>query len=87
MAHQNQLANFHTLVFGSTPEIGFVIADMALSYGARVTISGSVQPKVDSKVKKLQSFYLSTTASNVRGFACDLGDKANPKTNLEWFLR
>lgn len=86
MAHQNRLANAHVLVFGGTSGIGYAIANMALSYGARVTISGSRQPKVDTKVDLLRSLYPNTAASNVAGFAVDLLDKENLETNLKAML-
>ncbi|EUC48732.1 hypothetical protein COCMIDRAFT_33806 [Bipolaris oryzae ATCC 44560] len=82
MAHQNRLANAHVLVFGGTSGIGFAIANMALSYGAKVTISGSSQPKVDTKVEHLRSLYPNTPATNVAGFAADLTDKANLERNI-----
>lgn len=56
---------------------------MALSNGARVTISGSGQAKVDSKVEKLRSFYPNISSTKVAGFACDLVDKENLEKNLE----
>jgi NAD(P)-dependent dehydrogenase (short-subunit alcohol dehydrogenase family) len=86
MAHQDRLANTHVLVFGGTSGIGFAIANMALSHGARVTISGSAQPKVNDKVVKLRSFYPNLPASNVDGIACDLGDKDNMEANLRKLL-
>lgn len=86
MAHQNRLANTHVLVFGGTSGIGFAIANMALSYGAKVTISGSGQPKVDSKVEYLRSLYPNIPATNVAGVAADLLDKDNIETNLEAML-
>ncbi|KAH7076526.1 hypothetical protein BKA63DRAFT_411223 [Paraphoma chrysanthemicola] len=82
MAHQNRLANAHVLIFGGTSGIGFGVANMALSNGARVTISGSAQPKVDQRVEKLRSFYPNMPASNVTGFACDLSDKENMEANI-----
>ncbi|EUC36632.1 hypothetical protein COCCADRAFT_23581 [Bipolaris zeicola 26-R-13] len=82
MAHQNRLANAHILVFGGTSGIGFAIASMALSYGAKVTISGSNQPKVDTKVDHLRSLYPNMPATNVKGFAADLTDKANLERNI-----
>ncbi len=82
MAHVNRLANTHVLVFGGTSGIGFAIANMALSYGARVTISGSGQPKVDTKVEKLRSLYPNTPSLHVAGFACDLADTENLEKNL-----
>ncbi|KAF2847856.1 NAD(P)-binding protein [Plenodomus tracheiphilus IPT5] len=86
MAHQNRLANTHVLIFGGTSGIGYAIANMALSYGARVTISGSGQPKVDAKVELLRSLYPNNSASNVSGFAVDLLDKQNLETNLRAML-
>ncbi|KAF2726609.1 NAD(P)-binding protein [Polyplosphaeria fusca] len=82
MAHPNRLQNAHVLVFGGTSGIGFAIASLVLSQGATVTISGSAQPKVDSKVALLQSYYPTLPASHVRGYACDLRDKANLESNL-----
>jgi NAD(P)-dependent dehydrogenase (short-subunit alcohol dehydrogenase family) len=86
MAHQDRLANTHILIFGGTSGIGFAVANMALSRGARVTISGSAQPKVDDKAAKLRSFYPNMPASNVAGFACDLSDKANLEASLKSLL-
>jgi NAD(P)-dependent dehydrogenase (short-subunit alcohol dehydrogenase family) len=86
MAHQNRLANAHVVVFGGTSGIGFAVANMALSNGAHVTISGSAQPKVDDKVEKLRSFYPNLPASNIAGHACDLSDKENMETNLKTVL-
>ncbi|EMD66963.1 hypothetical protein COCSADRAFT_33882 [Bipolaris sorokiniana ND90Pr] len=86
MAHQNRLANAHVLVFGGTSGVGFAIANMALSSGAKVTISGSSQPKVDAKVELLRSMYPNTPATNVAGFAADLTDKANLEKNLSAVL-
>lgn len=82
MAHQNRIKDTHVFVFGGTSGIGYAIANMALYYGARVTISGSRQPKVDSQVKQLQSLYPNLPASNVAGHACDLSDVANIEANL-----
>jgi NAD(P)-dependent dehydrogenase (short-subunit alcohol dehydrogenase family) len=86
MAHQNRLANTHVLILGGTSGIGFAVANLALSSGARVTISGSKQPKVDDKVEKLRSFYPNMSASNVAGYACDLLDKESMEANLQALL-
>lgn len=82
MAHRNRLEGTHVFVFGGTSGIGYAVANMALSNGARVTISGSAQPKVDSKVKLLQSLYPNLPPQHVAGYACDLVDTANLETNL-----
>ena len=86
MAHQNRLANTHVLVFGGTSGIGYAIANMALSSGALVTISGSGQTKVDAKVDMLRSLYPNSPASNVVGFAVDLLYKENLESNLKAML-
>jgi NAD(P)-dependent dehydrogenase (short-subunit alcohol dehydrogenase family) len=86
MAHQNRLANTSVLVFGGTSGIGFAVANMSLSHGARVTISGSAQPKIDDRVATLRSYYPNMPASNVSGFACDLSDKENLEANLKAVL-
>jgi NAD(P)-dependent dehydrogenase (short-subunit alcohol dehydrogenase family) len=86
MAHQNRLANTHVLVFGGTSGIGFAVTNMVLSHGARVTISGSKQPKTDEKVEKLRSFYPNMPASDVTGYPCDLLDKDNMEANLKDFF-
>lgn len=80
MAHPNRLHNARVLVFGGTSGIGYGVASMALSNGAIVTISGSAQPKVDAKVKELQSLYPS---AKVSGIPLDLSDTANLETNLK----
>jgi NAD(P)-dependent dehydrogenase (short-subunit alcohol dehydrogenase family) len=82
MAHTNRLKDAHVFVFGGTSGIGYAVANMALSNGARVTISGSAQPKVDTKVEKLRSLYPDLPAENVSGFACDLFDTDNLEANL-----
>ncbi|RYN86743.1 hypothetical protein AA0120_g7874 [Alternaria tenuissima] len=86
MAHQNRLANAHVLVFGGTSGIGYAVANMALSNGAFVTISGSTQAKVDTRVEMLRSLYPDYPASNVAGFAVDLLDKENLESNLKAML-
>jgi NAD(P)-dependent dehydrogenase (short-subunit alcohol dehydrogenase family) len=86
MAHQNRLANTHVLVFGGTSGIGYAVANMALASGARVTISGSGQTKVDKKVQTLRSLYPNLPASSVAGFAVDLRDKEKMESNLKAML-
>lgn len=82
MAHPNRLKDAHVFVFGGTSGIGYAVANMALSNGARVTVSGSAQPKVDTKVKQLQSLYPNLPPDRVTGYACDLLDTANLEANL-----
>lgn len=83
MAHPNRLQDVHVLVFGGTSGIGYGIASMALSNGARVTISGSNAPKLETKIAALQSTYPSLPKSHVTGFPCDLSDTDNLEANLK----
>jgi NAD(P)-dependent dehydrogenase (short-subunit alcohol dehydrogenase family) len=83
MAHVNRLNNARVLVFGGTSGIGFGVANMALSNSAYVTISGSTQAKVDSKIALLKSYYPSLPAEKLNGYAVDLADNANLEKNLE----
>ncbi|KAF2281284.1 NAD(P)-binding protein [Westerdykella ornata] len=86
MAHPNRLKNAHILVFGGTSGIGFAVASLALSNNARVTISGSTQEKVDSKVALLRSIYPSLPAERVTGYALNLADTQNLEENLKEFF-
>ncbi|KAF2018269.1 NAD(P)-binding protein, partial [Aaosphaeria arxii CBS 175.79] len=83
MAHPNRLKDARVLVFGGTSGIGFAVANMAVSNGAYVTISGSNQPKVDEKISKLRSFYPELPAERVSGIAVELLDLSNLEANLE----
>jgi NAD(P)-dependent dehydrogenase (short-subunit alcohol dehydrogenase family) len=82
MAHPNRLQDAHVLVFGGTSGIGFGIANLCLSQGSTVVISGSKQPKVDEKVELLRSYYPSLPADRISGYACDLADEENLEANL-----
>ena len=82
MAHINRLKDAHVFVFGGTSGIGYAVANMALSNGARVTISGSQQPKVDTKVEKLRSLYPDLPVEHIAGYACDLSDINKLEANL-----
>ncbi|KAF2464077.1 short chain dehydrogenase [Lindgomyces ingoldianus] len=83
MAHPNKLANTRILVFGGTSGIGFAVASLCLSSGATVMISGSQQPKVDSKVSLLQKAYPNLPSSQVSGHAVDLLDTDNLEANIK----
>jgi NAD(P)-dependent dehydrogenase (short-subunit alcohol dehydrogenase family) len=80
--HINRLSGARVLIFGGSSGIGFGIANMALSNGASVIISGSQQAKVDEKVQLLRSLYPLFSPENVSGYAIDLKDSENLETNL-----
>lgn len=84
MAHVNRLQNARVLVFGGTSGIGFGVANLSVSQGAHVIISGSQQPKVDAKVQELKSFYPSLQSEQeIQGFAANLADTPNLEANIK----
>ncbi|OAL02834.1 NAD(P)-binding protein [Phaeosphaeriaceae sp. SRC1lsM3a] len=84
--HRSRLTDAHVLVFGGTSGVGFAVANMALSNGATVVISGSRQTKVDEKVQLLRSLYDSIPPERISGHAVDLLDSENLEANLEAML-
>lgn len=86
MAHQNRLSNANVLVFGGTSGMGFAVANLCVSQGALVTISGSNQPKLDKKLDQLRSYYPDLPKDHINGVTCDLLDKDNMETNLKDLL-
>jgi NAD(P)-dependent dehydrogenase (short-subunit alcohol dehydrogenase family) len=79
----NRLSGTNVLVFGGSSGIGFAIANMALSNGATVIISGSQQAKIEDKVQLLRSLYPSLPSENVSGYAIDLMNSENIDSNLK----
>jgi len=65
---QNLLSK-HVLIIGGSSGIGFGVAAASLAAGARVSISSSSHPKVQSKVSQLKEWF---PKSEVEGFAADL---------------
>ena len=82
MAHVDRLQDARVLVFGGTSGIGFAIANLCLSKGSTVVISGSKQPKIDEKVSLLRSYYPSLPGDRISGHACDLNDIDNLEANM-----
>lgn len=87
VAHVNRLSGAHVLVFGGSSGIGFAIANMALSNGATVVISGSQQTKIDTKIdakiQLLRSLYPSLPSESISGHAMDLMDSENLEADLK----
>ncbi|KAJ4338681.1 hypothetical protein N0V87_003805 [Didymella glomerata] len=83
VAHVNRLSGAHVLVFGGSSGIGFAIANMALSNGATVVISGSQQTKIDAKIQLLRSLYPSLPSESISGHAMDLMDSENLEADLK----
>ncbi|KAF2202883.1 NAD(P)-binding protein [Delitschia confertaspora ATCC 74209] len=82
MAHQNKLNNARVLVFGGTSGIGFSVANLCLSQGSYVTISGSNQGRIDSTIARLRSYYPGVPEDHINGYPCDLSDEQNMEANL-----
>ena len=53
--YASKLIDKNVLIFGGTSGIGFAVAEAAWEFGAKVTISGSNQPKIDTKLAELKS--------------------------------
>jgi NAD(P)-dependent dehydrogenase (short-subunit alcohol dehydrogenase family) len=83
VAHVNRLSGAHVLVFGGSSGIGFAIANMALSNGATVVISGSQQTKIDAKIQLLRSLYPCLPSESISGHAVDLMDSENLEADLK----
>jgi NAD(P)-dependent dehydrogenase (short-subunit alcohol dehydrogenase family) len=83
VAHVNRLSGAHVLVFGGSSGIGFAIANMALSNGATVVISGSQQTKIDAKIQLLRSLYPCLPSESISGHAVDLMNSENLEADLK----
>lgn len=65
----DKLAGKKVLIIGGTSGIGYCVAEASIEAGAIVTISSSLQSKVEGKVQKLKEDY---PESSVSGYVCDL---------------
>ncbi len=74
------LSNKRAIVSGSTAGIGFAIASALAAEGARVTVNGRTQARVDAAVATLVGLH---PAATIEGVAADLGTEAGAKTLLE----
>lgn len=74
------LSNKRAIVSGSTAGIGFAIASALAAEGARVTVNGRTQARVDAAVATLVGLH---PAATIDGVAADLGTDAGAKTLLE----
>lgn len=88
--HINRLQNARVLIFGGTSGIGFAVANLCVSQGAYVLLSGSTQAKVDAKVAELKSLYPPLLPSEqqvvVDGYAADLADTRNLEARMKSVL-
>lgn len=84
--YASKLFDKNVLVLGGTSGIGFAVAEAAWEFGARVTISGTNQPKIDKKISEMKSNNPAGDVSGLRGFPCDLGDQETTERNLKSLL-
>lgn len=81
--YASKLIDKNVVVLGGTSGIGFAVAEAAWELGAKVTISGSKQPKIDNKLSEMKSNNPAGDVSKLQGFACDLGNKETLEENLK----
>ncbi len=81
--YASKLHNANVLVLGGTSGIGFAVAEAAYEFGALVTISGTNQAKIDTKIGEMKSNNPAGDVSKLRGFPCDLGDREKMEGNLK----
>jgi NAD(P)-dependent dehydrogenase (short-subunit alcohol dehydrogenase family) len=70
----------HAVVSGSTAGIGFAIAATLAAEGAKVTVSGRTEARVNSAIAKIRQ---QVGTANVRGVAADLGTAAGVDSFLK----
>lgn len=80
--YASKLLDKNVLVLGGTSGIGFAVAEAAWEFGAKVTISGTNQSKVDIKISEMQSNNPAGDTSKLRGFPCDLGNQDKTEGDL-----
>lgn len=86
LKYTNKLFDKRVLVFGGTSGVGFCVAEAALEYGARVTISGSNSEKLAKALDRLKSSY-PDKAQMVSGKTCDLSLLDKQEANVDNLLR
>jgi NAD(P)-dependent dehydrogenase (short-subunit alcohol dehydrogenase family) len=84
--YASKLFDNNVLVLGGTSGIGFAVAEAAWEFGAKVTISGTNQPKIDTKMSEMKSNNPAGDISKLRGFPCDLGSQNKMEENLKALL-
>jgi NAD(P)-dependent dehydrogenase (short-subunit alcohol dehydrogenase family) len=85
MKYVNKLENKHILVFGATSGIGFCVAEACVEFGARVTISGSNQERLDKTVQRLVESYPSSK-DKIKTAVGDLSDETTVESNIKAVL-
>jgi NAD(P)-dependent dehydrogenase (short-subunit alcohol dehydrogenase family) len=84
----SKLHNASILILGGTSGVGYAVAEACIEFRcARLTISGSRQPKIDATIARLRATYPSSTyLTHISGHACDLSDLTTLETNLSSLL-
>lgn len=89
--YTSKLAGQRVLVLGGTSGIGYAVAEAAVEYGARVTVSSSQPSNVASALESLKSSYPPGASGQgpyaPTGHVCDLSQKEKLEGNLESLLK
>lgn len=85
--YASKLLDNNVLVLGGTSGIGFAVAEAAWEFGAKVTISGTNQPKIDTKMTEMKTNNPAGDTSKLRGFPCDLANQDVMEENLKALFR
>lgn len=81
--YASKLFDNKVLVLGGTSGIGFAVSEAAWEFGASVTISGTNQPKIDSKISEMKSNNPAGDVSKLQGFPCDLANQEKMEEELK----
>ncbi len=81
--YASKLLDNNVLVLGGTSGIGFAVAEAAWEFGAKVTISGTNQPKIDSKISEMKSNNPAGDVSKLQGLPCDLANQEKVEESLK----
>ena len=86
--YTSKLHNASILILGGTSGIGYAVAEACLEFHcARLTISGSNQPKIERTIERLRATYSSDSfPTHLSGLACDLSDTPHLEENLTALL-
>ena len=80
----SKLQGAHILILGGSSGVGFGVADLVLSQGARVTIASSQRSRIDNATQRLQASNSHNSA--ISGHVVDLSKPQELEANIEALL-
>ena len=80
IAMPSKLQGTHVLIIGGSSGVGFGVADLALSQGARVAIASSQRSRIDNAIQRLQASNSQNLA--ISGHAVDLSKPQELEANI-----